>query len=113
MVDARPDGRFKGTAPEPNPAIPSGHFANAINVPFFQLFDREKNVMKQSDGVLETFKKHGVDLDKEMISSCGSGVAASVVAFALHFAKGTDIPLYDGSWAEWATTVPELILKDA
>ena len=113
VVDARPEGRFKGTAPEPNPAIPSGHFAKATNVPFFQLFNREQNIMKNANGVLEAFKQNGIDLDKEVISSCGSGIAASVIVFAVHFAKGIDIPLYDGSWTEWATTVPELIIKEA
>jgi len=112
VVDARPGGRFKGIAPEPNPAIPSGHFAKAINLPFFQLFDREKNVMKQPGDILEAFKQKSIDLDKEVISSCGSGIAASVVVFGVYYAKGRDIPLFDGSWAEWATTVPELIIKE-
>ena len=113
MVDARPEGRFKGVAPEPNPAIPSGHFAKAINLPFFTLFNREQNVMKGPDAILDAFKQKGIDLDKEVISSCGSGIAASVVVFGIHYAKGKDIALFDGSWAEWATTVPDLIIKEA
>lgn len=113
MVDARPEGRFKGVAPELNPAIPSGHFANAINLPFFTMFDRENNVMHLPDSIAEEFKQHGVDLDKEIISSCSSGVAACVLAFAAYLAKGIEIPVYDGAWAEWATTVPELIIKEA
>ena len=112
MVDVRPEGRFKGVAPEPNPAIPSGHFAKAINLPFFQLFDREQNVMKQPDAILEAIKQKGIDLDKEVISSCGGGISASILVFGVHYAKGIDIALFDGSWTEWATTAPELIIKE-
>eukprot|EP00794_Sanderia_malayensis_P014041 gene14041-15500_t len=112
VMDGRPNGRFRGIAPEPNPAIPSGHFANASNLPFFELFNMEKKVMKQPDEILEVFKSFKIDLDKDVISSCGTGIAASTLAFGAFFSKGKEVPLYDGSWTEWATKMPELIISE-
>ena len=112
VVDGRPEGRFKGVAPEPNPAIPSGHFARAINFPFFQLFNREVNVMKNPSEIVGAFKGQGIDIDKQVICSCGSGIAASTLVFGLYYSKGIESQLYDGSWAEWATTVPDLIITE-
>ena len=74
VVDSRPEGRFKGIAPEPNPAIPSGHIAKATNIPFFELLDSEKRIMKEPGQILEVFKSNKIDLDKEVITMCGAGI---------------------------------------
>lgn len=112
VMDARPNGRFLGTAPEPNPAVPSGHLANTVNVPFLELFNREKNLMKQPEEILEVIKGHKIDLDKDAICMCGTGISASTLSFAVFLSKGKHIAMYDGSWTEWATTVPELIITE-
>ena len=112
VIDSRPAGRFKGIAPEPNPAIPSGHIAKTTNIPFFELLDSEKKIMKEPGQILEVFKANNINLDNEVIAMCGAGIQASTTALGIYFAKGKDISLYDGSWAEWATKVPELIITE-
>ena len=112
VIDSRPAGRFKGIAPEPNPAIPSGHIAKTTNIPFFELLDSEKKIMKEPGQILEVFKANNINLDNEVIAMCGAGIQASTTALGIYFAIGKDISLYDGSWAEWATKVPELIITE-
>jgi thiosulfate/3-mercaptopyruvate sulfurtransferase len=51
----------------------------------------------------EAVKKAGIEPDRPIVASCGSGMTASVVLFALHLIGRDDTALYDGSWAEWGT----------
>jgi thiosulfate/3-mercaptopyruvate sulfurtransferase len=99
VVDARPAGRFKGEAPEPRPGIPSGHMPGSLNVPSTGLVENGRLVSR--DQIVERFTAGGVDLDKPVITSCGSGVTAAVLYFALDAIGKTPQQLYDGSWSEW------------
>jgi len=47
------------------------------------------------------FTAAGVDLDRPVTTTCGSGVTASVLMFAMHLIGKHDTALYDGSWSEW------------
>lgn len=101
VVDARPANRFHGQAPEPRPGIPSGHMPGALNVPVTELIADGRLV--SPDKIVERFKAGGVDLDKPIITSCGSGVTAATLWFALDAIGKTPRALYDGSWTDWGS----------
>ena len=100
VVDARGAGRFTGEVPETNPALASGHIPGARNVPYSSLFNPD-GTWKAPDAIRATFEAASVDLDRPVVSSCGSGMTANVVIFALHLIGKEDVALYDGSWSEW------------
>lgn len=100
VVDARGAGRFTGEVPETNPALASGHIPGALNVPYASLFNAD-GTWKPVPELKAVFQNAGVDLSRPVISSCGSGMTANVLIFALHLIGKTDVALYDGSWSEW------------
>lgn len=107
IVDARAAARFRGDAPEPREGLRAGHIPGARNVPYTELLNADKT-MKDPDTCRRIFEAAGVDLDKPIITSCGSGVTAAILALALERMGHTQWSLYDGSWTEWGMfpTVP-------
>jgi thiosulfate/3-mercaptopyruvate sulfurtransferase len=101
IVDARSPERFAGTAPEPRPGLRSGHMPRSFNVPFGRLI--ENGHLAPRARIEAAFTEAGVDLDKPIITSCGSGVTAAILTFALESIGKEPKGLYDGSWAEWAS----------
>lgn len=100
VVDARDEGRFTGTTLDTVHNLSGGHIPGARNVPFTALLDA--NGTFRSPGELRAaFEEAGIDLTGPLVTSCGSGVTASVLVFALHLIGKTDVALYDGSWSEW------------
>lgn len=99
IADARSPGRFSGEEAEPRAGMRSGHMPGASNVPVFSLSDN--GVLKSSDELRDIFEKAGIDLDKPVITTCGSGVTAAVITLALAELGHEDNALYDGSWSEW------------
>ncbi|MGC3940020.1 3-mercaptopyruvate sulfurtransferase [Roseobacter sp. EG26] len=107
IVDARAAVRFRGEAPEPREGLRAGHIPGARNVPFTELLNADKT-MKSPEACRAIFEAAGVDLSKPIITSCGSGITAAILALALERMGHSHWSLYDGSWAEWGMfpTVP-------
>jgi thiosulfate/3-mercaptopyruvate sulfurtransferase len=99
VVDARSAERFAGRAPEPRPGLHSGHMPGALNVPYDRLLENGRLVSR--DRIASAFTAAGVDIDKPIITTCGSGVTAAILSFALEALGKEPKKLYDGSWAEW------------
>ena len=100
IVDARSPGRFYGTDPEPRPGLRAGHIPGSKNV-FYKDLLKADDTMKSPDEMRQVFVEAGVDLDKPVITSCGSGVTAAILSLGLTRMGKTDHSLYDGSWTEW------------
>jgi thiosulfate/3-mercaptopyruvate sulfurtransferase len=99
VVDARPADRFKGRAPEPRPGVRRGHIPGSLNLPFVEIVEHGR--LKRGPALNQAFAAHGVDLAKPVVTTCGSGVTAAVLALAVEEAGGQVAGLYDGSWSEW------------
>jgi thiosulfate/3-mercaptopyruvate sulfurtransferase len=111
VVDARSAGRFAGTAPEPRPGLPSGHMPGARNLPFDRLLDANGRIV-EPHAIRKAFADAGVDLDMPVVTTCGSGVTAAILAFGLALIGKDDVALYDGSWTEWAQRDDAPIVTD-
>ncbi len=110
VVDARPSSRFKGLVAEPRPGLRSGHMPGAINVPMTDLVEAGR--FKGDLDLKAVFVEAGVHLDRPVITTCGSGVTAAVLAFGLARLGVEDVRLYDGSWSEWGARADLPVEKD-
>jgi thiosulfate/3-mercaptopyruvate sulfurtransferase len=117
VVDARSEARFKGTAPEPRPGLRSGHIPTAVCVPFSAILQENYAYWRPVAEMRTAFEEAGVDLneDSRVISSCGSGVTACVLALGMHLCGKSvnSVPVYDGSWTEWGGREDLPIERDA
>jgi len=102
-VDARSAGRFDGTAPEPREGLRSGHIPGSLSLPYTEILDPEGHTMLPADKLRRAFEDAGVDLRRPVVTTCGSGVTAAVLALGLHLLGHHETALYDGSWTEWAS----------
>jgi thiosulfate/3-mercaptopyruvate sulfurtransferase len=100
IVDARAAARFQGTVPEPRAGLRSGHIPTSRSLPFTNLLNAD-GTLKEPAALKAEFDKAGVDIARPVVASCGSGVTAGVIAFALAQLGQTDAAVYDGSWSEW------------
>jgi thiosulfate/3-mercaptopyruvate sulfurtransferase len=100
IVDARSAERFAGKAPEPRPGVRSGHIPGALNLPYGKLLNKD-GTLKSPREIERLFEDAGVDLGKPVVTSCGSGITASVLALGLAETGHRKTAVYDGSWSEW------------
>lgn len=101
VVDSRPAGRFTGEAPEPREGVRSGHMPGSLNLPSGDLV--ENGALASPEKINAEIAKAGIDLSKPVITSCGSGVSASLLWLALDSVGKQPTALYDGSWSDWGT----------
>ena len=100
LIDARSADRFRGEAPEPRAGLRAGHMPGAFNLPFNEVIGPE-GTLKPAGELRQAFEAAGVDLAAPIVTSCGSGVTAAVLALALARIGREDVAVYDGSWTEW------------
>lgn len=98
-LDARPNDRFKGTAPEPREGLRSGHIPKSLSLPASDLI--ENGALLEASKLNKIFHDMLIYPDSEVITTCGSGVTAAILVLALHESGRENTRLYDGSWAEW------------
>jgi thiosulfate/3-mercaptopyruvate sulfurtransferase len=100
VVDARGSARFTGEDPEPRPGMASGHIPGSRSLPTGKMLDGD-GLWKRGEAMRATFADAGVDLDRPLIMSCGSGVTACNLLFGAALLGKEDVTIYDGSWSEW------------
>lgn len=102
LVDARAPGRFRGAEPEPRPGLRGGHVPGSGNLFYGDLVAAD-GTLKPPRELARAFEAAGVDIDRPVVTTCGSGVSAAVLNLALYRLGRPDAALYDGSWTEWAS----------
>lgn len=112
ILDARPAPRFAGDAEEPRPGLKKGHMPGSKNLPFQQLLTNE-GTLRSPDELKEIFRKLDISPDTSVITTCGSGITAAILSFALHVIGHNSYAVYDGSWAEWGSHERALIVSDS
>lgn len=111
VIDARGPGRFSGAEPEPREGMASGHIPGSLNLPFARLFKPDGS-WKEPAQIAAAFAEAGIDPDRPVVATCGSGTTAAVLLVGALLIGRTDVGLYDGSWSEWGmdpTTPKEVI----
>jgi thiosulfate/3-mercaptopyruvate sulfurtransferase len=102
IVDARATARFAGTAPEPRAGLRGGHIPRSKSLPYTSLLKPE-GTLKDTSDLKAAFAAANIDIAKPVIASCGSGVTAAIIAFALAQLGQSNAAVYDGSWSEWGS----------
>lgn len=102
VVDARDAGRFSGATRDDVHDMPSGHIPGSCNLHFPKLLDDQGRFLSP-DELRQRFEDAGIDWTRPVVATCGSGVTACVLLFALHLIGAPDTALYDGSWSEWGS----------
>jgi thiosulfate/3-mercaptopyruvate sulfurtransferase len=102
VADARSPERFEGTAPEPRPSARAGHIPGSVSLPYTGLMDQDRDfVIRPAGEIAAAIAEAGLDRDRPVVASCGSGVTAGVLALGFYLLGKDDVAVYDGSWSEW------------
>src|SRR5205823_2811495 len=86
VLDARSHGRFVGTEPEPRPGLRPGHIPGSLNLPY-ELLHAKDGTLLGLDALRRAFETAGVDLDRPVVTTCGSGITARVAPLLAKLVK--------------------------
>jgi thiosulfate/3-mercaptopyruvate sulfurtransferase len=100
ILDARSPSRFRGEEAEPRPGVRPGHIPGSTNIYYADVLTAE-GTMRPASELKRLFAERNVDLERPVVTSCGSGVTAAILSLALEIAGARTTALYDGSWSEW------------
>ncbi len=100
VLDARPAPRFTGEVAEPRAGLARGHMPGAMNLPSSTLITADGR-LKPDEALKAAFDGVGVDDQRPVTTTCGSGVTACILALGLARLGRWDVAVYDGSWTEW------------
>ena len=111
VLDARDEGRFSGRVSDDVHNLASGHIPGSCNLPFSKLF-AEDGTYRPFEELRAAIREAGIAAGKPVTTTCGSGMTASVLLFALHLTGRNDTALYDGSWLDWGSdpSTPKAVL---
>ena len=108
LIDCRSVERFKGEVGEPREGLARGHIGGSVNLPFTELTNRETGCMWKVPILVEMLQDRRLDLSRQIVATCGSGVSACVLALAVEVIRnerpgftGPPVAVYDASWAEY------------
>lgn len=101
LIDARARNRFEGSAPEPRPGLRAGHIPGSRSLPSSEMYNAATGLMKSPDELRALFAREGLDLERPVVTTCGSGISAVVLTLGLYRLGIRNTALYDGSWSEW------------
>jgi thiosulfate/3-mercaptopyruvate sulfurtransferase len=101
VLDARSRGRFRGTEPEPRAGLRPGHIPGSLSLPYDELYRPGEGTMLPAEGLRAAFQRAGVKPGTPVVTTCGSGITAAVLALGLYLIGRDDVAVYDGSWTEW------------
>ena len=101
VVDARSHGRFVAAEPEIRPGLRGGHIPGSLNLPYDQLIRPEDGTLLPAPALREKFEAAGLQSGRPVVTTCGSGVSAAILALGLYLLDQRDVAVYDGSWTEW------------
>jgi len=108
VLDARSAARFTAEEPEPREGLRSGHMPGALNLPWSGVVAAD-GTLADTDTLRGLFSNAGVDLAGPIVTSCGSGISAAILALGLARLGRWDVPVYDGSWTEWGGRTDTLV----
>ena len=101
VLDARSKGRFEGREPEPREGLRGGRIPGSLNLPYGELVEPETQTLKPAEQLRAAFEGAGLDMSRPVVTTCGSGITAGILALGLELAGHKQVAVYDGSWAEW------------
>ena len=101
VVDARSASRFAGEEAEPRAGVRPGHIPGSTNLHYAQILSGDPTVLKPHSELEALFDDVGAGHDQPVVTTCGSGISACLLALALHELGRSPVAVYDGSWAEW------------
>ena len=108
VVDARSLKRFNGDIDEPRKGLRKGNIKNSICLPYGECINQTTNEFKTNHELKLIFEKiMKIKNNNKFVFTCGSGVTASVLAYAYRIINNQYEPIiYDGSWSEYGKYSP-------
>ena len=102
IIDARSNGRYAGSEPEPRANMRSGHIPTSVNIHYANL--QSDGIFKSFDDLKSIFEDSKINLHEEIVTSCGSGITACIVAQVAISLGACSVKVYDASWSEWGAS---------